>query len=158
MKIDFSKLMENDSHSRTDWRYNFLMNVMSDHTHDANNWKKTFGADITQPPVMLDVVVSINGVEMPFDKWIERLESSYTQMLEEHAKKMMSESFNKLTETLYKLEREADMALSDSIIASEKNKYTSITFVLNQLAGMSFPDKGEAYEFMKKSLPPVDGG
>lgn len=123
MLIDFSKLSDNDRHGRsTDWRYEFLLTIMGLHTENACHWKEAFGVDISQHPIMLDVKITVNGVEMPFDKYIEYLEKCYSDMLERHANELINEKFNKLRESIEKLEREANHALAESFYESANRK------------------------------------
>lgn len=41
---------------------------------------------------------------------------------------------------------------SDSIVSIQRSRAVSTAWVLNTLAGMSFPNAGQAYDYMKKCL------
>ena len=151
MQIDFSKMIEADSHRFKDWRFNFLLHVLTEHTKNADDWKEKLGIDLSQRPTMIDMKVTVNGHEVPFDKWIEHMEKAYSDMLEVHAKKFLSEKVSKIQYLLSRLEHEAECAVDDSI-AVQSGECVSTSWILNQLSGMSFPEQGSAHDFIKKSL------
>ena len=150
MLIDFSKLFDDNRHER-DWRYSFLLNIMTDHTPNCYHWKEAFGVDVMERPTMIDVKVTVNGVEMPFDKWMDMLEKSYADTLERHAKKLLEDKLGKIQETLSKVEREAEIALGDAI-AVQDGRCVNSEWILSQLAGQRFSEQGGAYDYVKKLL------
>ena len=163
MLVSFKKLFEENRHERTSWLYASLMRVMTEHTRDCREWKQAFNADIADQDMNLDVRVTINGTEVPFDTWIVALEECYNENLQITAKQIMSEHFNSLTETFFKVERELEWRLKDFVEKHEEKMLSaqqirkedgaiSARWVLNQLAGLSFPQVGEAYDFIKKCL------
>jgi len=151
MKVQFKKLFEENRHSRESWLYSFLMHVMSDHTPNAAQWKDTFKADIADQEMNLDVRVTINGTEIPFEGFIKALEEAYNSNLQETAKGILKDKFSTLTETLFKAEREIEWRLSEAV-SQRVGESVSTHWILSQLAGMKFPEQGGAYDFIKKCL------
>lgn len=114
MKIDFSKLAEGYHHSSTDWRYHFLLETMTTHTANPEKWKDSFGIDMSKRPLVVDVVVTINGVEIDFNKWMELAETSYSRMVNEHAKELVAEKTGEMMQKLNRLSDELQIMVEDT--------------------------------------------
>ena len=68
-KVNFTELLEKDlTLHGNNWDFSFLIHVMTEHAKSALDWEKEFGIrPHTQfdPPTMIDVDVTINGVSVP---------------------------------------------------------------------------------------------
>lgn len=151
MKIEFKKMLQESRGNRESWMYSFLMHVMTEHTKDCREWKNTLNADIADEVMPLEVKVTINGVEVPFESFIDGLKEAYNKNLQETASSILQEKFSNLTETLFKAEREIEWRLQEAV-SRRVGESVSTEWVLNQLAGMKFPEQGGAYDFIKKCL------
>lgn len=113
MIIDFSQLLTNPN-SEKSWQYLFLLSIMTDHTPNCNDWQKALGVDIKNPPITLDVKITVNGVEMPFDHWMKRLEERHYENVKREAKKLIDEKLDVVQDKLYKLGLELDEVISQT--------------------------------------------
>jgi len=115
MKINFGKLA---AASYDNWLYSFIVNVMTTHTPNARDWDQTF--HITNNEV--EVKLTINEVEVPFDSFLLLLEKAHGKMIEKEAKDLIEKSFGRLTQSLDALKENALSKLSDDVLPSWRKK------------------------------------
>lgn len=102
--------------SRT-WLSYFIYHVMTEHTKNGGEWKETFkltGEHGTEA----DVRVTVNGVEIPFESFIQHLEKYHDDMVGEAAKKLIEEKFGDLIGTLEKMSENAKLKLEHDVLPS----------------------------------------
>lgn len=107
MKINL--IEHNTDHKlRNTWLTILVMQLMTEHTSNAEKWNEVFGIKLAPGKVDNDVVelkITINGVEVKFEKFIKHLEETHNQMLEETAKELVTKRCQKLLSVVEEAER-----------------------------------------------------
>lgn len=107
MKINLVE--HNTDHKlRNTWLTILVMQLMTEHTSNAEKWNEVFGIKLAPGKVDNDVVelkITINGVEVKFEKFIKHLEETHNQMLEETAKELVTKRCQKLLSIVEEAER-----------------------------------------------------
>ena len=101
---------------RNAWTSHLIYNVMTEHTRNASNWEEVFKFDPNNPEV--EIAITVNGVEVPFEHFIKELEIQHTSMLAEEAKKMIDANFGTMIETLQKMSDDAQNKLKFDVLPS----------------------------------------
>lgn len=110
MKINLVKLAGERS-----WLSQFIYHVMTEHTVNANNWKKVFKIENVATSEV-EVKVTVNGVDVPFESFIQQLEEQHNEMLTAQAKKLIEKNFNSLIEKLQKMQEDAVLKLEYDVL------------------------------------------
>lgn len=90
--------------------------LVTEHT-PGNRWGKVFGIKDNESEVELKV--TFNGVEVPFESFVQRLEEQHNRMLEEKAKEMMD---NKMGEIMSSMEH-LKVVMDDAVQFAEEETY-----------------------------------
>jgi hypothetical protein len=110
MKISLVKLERG-------WLSCFMYEVMGKVAANANDWKKIFGMN-AEDPTEVDVCVTVNGVQVPFESFIDLLEKSHDTMLENKAKDLIEKSFGNVIDTLTEMQEHAKNKLESDVLPS----------------------------------------
>ncbi len=71
----------------------------------------------------VDVCVTINGVEIPVESFFSHLQKHHSTFIRKEALSIIDSSFNKISDTLYKLESYAKNKLMDDVLPAWEKQH-----------------------------------
>lgn len=94
------------------------------------------------------LAAQLAGVPLSGNASGEVLKNSYTNAVKEEARRIIED---KVSDIFTKLNR-AESELKDAVNLAADGHVVTADWILSQLAGMSFPEQGGAYDYVKKIL------
>lgn len=118
-EYNFSEGFRQDRRSHEqDWHFRFLFGVMTAHAQNFNDWKEAFNIPQinsgSNEDIVVDVKVTINGVEVPYHDFIARLEAGYEACCEERARELVKEKFGDIEGKMYELGQAIDASIDEA--------------------------------------------
>jgi hypothetical protein len=97
-----------------DWVSVFLIGVMTDNTGEGEDFLAKFKIEHGGQDRVLDVQVTVNGVEVDFMDFLKRIESSYEERVSRRAIELLKEKCGAVTDALYALTEHVERVGSDT--------------------------------------------
>lgn len=112
----------NDYWTRNDLLGYFLFQSMMHLSPDARNWEKDFKMTEKLHEAEVDLKITLNGVELDFNKWFDGFEQSFNGFVKDKAQEILKEHFGNIEATLMHMADSAQEKLKECLPSWERKK------------------------------------